>query len=59
MFLVQQGGDVNVCDNYGLSPLHYAASKGNLTAVRELLQCDGIKIDVSCFVDCLIFNLKL
>ncbi|XP_015759142.1 PREDICTED: transient receptor potential cation channel subfamily A member 1 homolog isoform X2 [Acropora digitifera] len=45
MFLVQQGGDVNVCDNYGLSPLHYAASKGNLTAVRELLQCDGIKID--------------
>ena len=57
MFLVQKGGDVNVCDNYGLSPLHYAASKGNLTAVRELLQCDGIKIDVSCFVDCLIFIL--
>ncbi|XP_067049296.1 transient receptor potential cation channel subfamily A member 1 homolog isoform X2 [Acropora muricata] len=45
MFLVQKEGDVNVCDKYGLSPLHYAASKGNLTAVRELLQCDGIKID--------------
>ncbi|XP_067049297.1 transient receptor potential cation channel subfamily A member 1 homolog [Acropora muricata] len=45
MFLVQQGSDVNVRDNYGLSPLHYAATKGNLTAVRELLQCDGIKID--------------
>ena len=57
MFLVQQGGDVNVSDNYGLSPLHYAASKGNLIAVRELLRCDGIEIDVSCFVDCLIFNL--
>ena len=57
MFLVQQEGDVNVKDKYGLSPLHYAASKGNLTAVRELLQCDGIKIDVSCFVDCLICSL--
>ena len=57
MFLVQQGGDVNVRDNYGLSPLHYAATKGNLTAVRELLQCDGIKIDVSYFVDCLICSL--
>ncbi|XP_044178516.1 transient receptor potential cation channel subfamily A member 1 homolog [Acropora millepora] len=45
MFLVQQGGDVNVVDNSGSSPLHYAATKGNLTAVRELLQCDGIKID--------------
>ena len=50
---------MNVCDNYGLSPLHYAASKGNLTAVRELLQCDGIKIDVSCFVDCLICSFYL
>ena len=32
-----------------MTPLHYAASKANLTAVKELLQFDGIKIDVSCF----------
>ena len=57
MFLVQQGGVVNVVDNSGSSPLHYAATKGNLTAVRELLQCDGIKIDVSCFDDCIICSL--
>lgn len=48
MFLVERGGDVNIRDNYGMTPLHYAASKGNITAVKELLQCDGIRVDVSC-----------
>ena len=33
-----------------MTPLHHAASKGNLTAVMELLQCARIKVDVSCFV---------
>ena len=33
-----------------MTPLHHAASKGNLTAVIELLQCKEIKVDVSCFV---------
>ena len=32
-----------------MTPLHYAASKANLTAVKELLQFDGVKIDVSFF----------
>lgn len=50
MFLVERGGDVNIRDNYGMTPLHYAASKGNVTAVKELLQCDGIRVDVSCFL---------
>ena len=50
MFLVQQGADVNIRDNYGMTPLHYAASKGNQTAVKELLQCEGIKVDVSCLL---------
>lgn len=45
MFLVERGGDVNIRDNYGMTPLHYAASKGNVTAVKELLQCDGIRVD--------------
>ena len=57
MFLVHKGGDVNVRDKFGLSLLHHAASKGNLTAVMEMLQCDGTKIDMSCFVDRLICSL--
>lgn len=52
MFLVDRQADVNVKDNYGMTPLHYAASKGNLTAVKELLQCEGVKVDVSCLVYC-------
>lgn len=47
-FLVQtHTADVNIRDHYGMTPLHYAASKGNLTAVKELLQCDQIAVDVS------------
>ncbi|XP_068697924.1 transient receptor potential cation channel subfamily A member 1 homolog [Montipora foliosa] len=45
VYLVEQGSDVNVRDNYGMTPLHHAASKGNLTAVIELLQCKEIKVD--------------
>ena len=48
-YLVQRKADVNARDDYLMTPLHYAASKANLTAVKELLQFDGIKIDVSCF----------
>ena len=48
-YLVQHKADVNARDDYLMTPLHYAASKANLTAVKELLQFDGVKIDVSCF----------
>ena len=48
-YLVQSQADVNIRDYYGMTPLHYAASKGNLTAVKELLQVEGIKVDVSNF----------
>ncbi|CAH3183153.1 unnamed protein product, partial [Porites evermanni] len=44
-YLVQCKADVNARDHYLMTPLHYAASKANLTAVKELLQFDGIKID--------------
>lgn len=48
-FLVNtHSAEVNVRDHYGMTPLHYSASKGNLTAVKELLQCEGIGVDVSC-----------
>lgn len=46
IFLVNtHTADVNVRDHYGMTPLHYAASKGNLMAVIELLQCKGIGVD--------------
>ncbi|PFX34623.1 Ankyrin-1 [Stylophora pistillata] len=37
--------DVNVKDSYGSTPLHYAASKSSVTAVKELLKCGGIAVD--------------
>ena len=46
-FVNERKGDVNIKDCYGSTPLHYAASKSNVTAVKELLNSDGINVDVS------------
>ena len=46
-FVNECKGDVNVKDSYGSTPLHYAASKSNVIAIKELLKCDGINVDVS------------
>lgn len=45
LFLAWQGADVSNKDNFGLTPLHYAAMRGNDVAARELLMCKGIYIE--------------
>ena len=46
-FVNERKGDVSIKDSYGSTPLHYAASKSNVTAIKELLNSDGINVDVS------------
>lgn len=44
-FLVKNGADLNRGDKYGLTPLHYAAMRGNELATKELLQFRGINFE--------------
>ena len=45
--LVENGGQVNEKDTMGLTPLHYACTRGNTEAVKELINCVGIALEVS------------
>ncbi|XP_064627394.1 transient receptor potential cation channel subfamily A member 1 homolog isoform X2 [Lineus longissimus] len=36
-YLVQKGAKINACDDYGLTPLHYAGMRGNEVAAKDLL----------------------
>ena len=45
--LVENGGQVNEKDTMGLTPLHYACTRGNTDAVKELINCVGIALEVS------------
>ena len=46
LFLVSEGARVNEKDKYGLTPLHYAAMRGNEEATMELLGCcDEVDIE--------------
>ena len=45
-FLASKNARVNDKDKYGLTPLHYAAMRGNDEATVELLSCNGIDIEV-------------
>ena len=44
LLLRSSSTNVNCQDNYGSTPLHYAAQKGNPRAVEELLK---FKVDVN------------
>lgn len=44
--LLDNGADINIADNRGATPLHRAASKGNLEIVKLLVSYKGnLKID--------------
>ncbi|XP_074651025.1 uncharacterized protein LOC141905858 isoform X2 [Tubulanus polymorphus] len=44
--LIYSGFDAGQLDNYGQTPLHLACINGNLTAVRELVERDGVEINL-------------
>lgn len=41
--LINHGANVNAKDKYSLSALHHAAMRGNLVAIRCLLETKGIE----------------
>ena len=43
--LIEAGTDVNVCNDNGRTPLHWAGERGNLLAVQTLLE-RGARIDI-------------
>ena len=45
-FLAANGADVNAQDDYGLTPLHCAADRGNYPAVLELVKLDTVQVNL-------------
>ena len=45
-YLVGKGARVNAQDDYGLTPLHYAARRGNVPMAKALLNCKNVDIEV-------------
>ena len=46
LYLLEQKANVNAKDLYGSTPLHYAAMRGNETAVSQLLSLKSIDVEV-------------
>ena len=47
LYLLENNANVNARDHYGATPLHYAAQRGNVVAVNDLLSDPNIDIEVS------------
>eukprot|EP00795_Rhopilema_esculentum_P017434 gene17434-9036_t len=45
LYLLKNSADINARDYYGATPLHYAAQRGNLMSVNELLTKQSIDIE--------------
>ena len=48
--LIDHGAEVNAVDKYKLTALHHAAIRGNLNAVKRLLDTTGIDREVRYFL---------
>ena len=46
LYLLEQKANVNAKDFYGSTSLHFAAMRGNVMAVKQLLSQKGINIEV-------------
>ena len=46
LYLLEKNANVNARDYYGAAPLHYAAQRGNVVAMQELLSHPSIDIEV-------------
>ena len=46
LYMVSRHANINEKDNYGCTPLHFAAMRGNELVTYELLQCPGVDIGV-------------
>lgn len=47
--LMESGANVNAQDNYGMTPLHYSAMRGNAMGTTELLKSNNINLGVSMY----------
>jgi len=45
--LVEHGAQLNAKDAMGLTPLHHACTRGNTSVVRELVNCEGIGLEIT------------
>ena len=48
--LLNSNANVNSQDNYGSTPLHYAAVKGNPRSIEEMIKYSRVEVNVSSFI---------